>query len=487
MTTSEAVRVQADVQPAELLSLQRQAFLRAGAPTLGQRKADIKKLMEAVKKEAGAIAAAISADFGSRSRHETLLADVWPVLASARYTLRHLSLWMKPKRVPVGLELLPASARILYQPLGVVGIISPWNYPFNLAIVPLIAALAAGNRVMLKPSELTPRTSEFMATFLGKLFPADKIATVLGGPETGAAFAALPFDHLFYTGSTAVGRQVMLAAAQNLTPVTLELGGKSPCIVAPDAPLASAAESIASGKLLNAGQTCIAPDYVLVPQQRREALIGHLQDAIGKFYPSLSANPDYTAIINGRHYARIAGYIEEARQRGARIVEINPSNEALSAEGRKIAPTLLIDPPDDLAVMRDEIFGPDSAYRLLWLARRSHRLCQCPPAPARPLLFRAGQGQPGEGAVADRFRRRHGQRYALACRRGGPAVRRRGPLGARRLPRRVRVSDLLAPQERVPAEPHQRHRPTAPALRTARRPHAQVHAGAVRPLTRPGY
>ena len=358
MTTSEAVRVQADLQPAELLSLQRQAFLRAGAPAFGQRKADIKKLMEAVKKEAGAIAAAISADFGSRSRHETLLADVWPVLASARYTLRHLSLWMKPKRVPVGLELLPASARILYQPLGVVGIISPWNYPFNLAIVPLIAALAAGNRVMLKPSELTPRTSEFMATFLGKLFPAEKIATVLGGPETGAAFAALPFDHLFYTGSTAVGRQVMLAAAQNLTPVTLELGGKSPCIVAPDAPLASAAESIASGKLLNAGQTCIAPDYVLVPQQRREALIGHLQDAIGKFYPSLSENPDYTAIINDRHYARIAGYIEEARRRGARIVEINPSNEALSAEGRKIAPTLLIDPPDDLAVMHDEIFGP---------------------------------------------------------------------------------------------------------------------------------
>ncbi len=174
---------------------------------------------------------------------------------------------MKPKRVPVGLELFPASARIVHQPLGVVGIISPWNYPFNLAIVPLIAALAAGNRVMLKPSELTPRTSEFMATFLAKLFPAEKVATVLGGPETGAAFSALPFDHLFYTGSTAVGRHVMLAAAENLTPVTLELGGKSPCIVAADAPLASVAESIASGKLLNAGQTCIAPDYVLVPEQ----------------------------------------------------------------------------------------------------------------------------------------------------------------------------------------------------------------------------
>jgi coniferyl-aldehyde dehydrogenase len=358
MTTIEAIRVQASSEPAELLSLQRQAFVRAGPPQYRQRKADIKTLMEAVKKEAGAIAAAISADFGNRSRHETLLADIWPVLASARYTLRNLSFWMKPKRLPVGLELLPASARIMSQPLGVVGIISPWNYPFNLAIVPLIAALAAGNRVMLKPSELTPRTSEFMASFLAKLFPADKVATVLGGPEIGAAFSALPFDHLFYTGSTAVGRHVMLAAAENLTPVTLELGGKSPCIVAADAPLASAAESIASGKLLNAGQTCIAPDYVLVPQPRREAFVSHLQDAIAKFYPSLRANPDYTSIVNARHYERIVRYIDEARQRGVRIIEINPSNETLTPGERKIAPTLLIDPPDDLAAMRDEIFGP---------------------------------------------------------------------------------------------------------------------------------
>ena len=358
MTTIEAVRLQADQNPAGTLAMQREDFLRAGPPTLRQRKTDIKKLMEAVKNESNAIAAAISADFGNRSRHETLLADIWPVLASARFTLRHLSFWMKPKRVPVGLELLPAAGRILYQPLGVIGIISPWNYPFNLAVVPLIAALAAGNRVMLKPSELTPRTSEYLASFLARLYPEEKVATVLGGPETGAAFSALPFDHLFYTGSTAVGRRVMQAAADNLTPVTLELGGKSPCILAGDAPLATAAESIASGKLLNAGQTCIAPDYVLVPQQRRDAFIGHLQDAIAKFYPSLKANPDYTSIIDARHYGRIVRYIEEARQKGVRIVEINPANETLAPEERKIAPTLLIDPPDDLAVMREEIFGP---------------------------------------------------------------------------------------------------------------------------------
>jgi coniferyl-aldehyde dehydrogenase len=358
MTIIEAVAAGADLPPADILALQRQAFLRAGPPTYRQRKADIKKLIVAVRKEANAIAGAISADFGNRGRHETLLADVWPVLASARYTLRHLSLWMKPKRVPVGLELLPAAGRIVSQPLGVIGIISPWNYPFSLAIVPLIAALAAGNRAIIKPSELTPRTSEYMAAFLARLFPAEKVATVLGGPETGAAFAALPFDHLFFTGSTAVGRRVMQSAAENLTPVTLELGGKSPCILAGDTPLAAAAECIASGKLLNAGQTCIAPDYVLVPQAHREKLIGCLQDAIAKFYPSLKNNPDYTSIINAAHYARLAGYIEEARGRGVRIVEINPKKEALDPAQRKIAPTLLIDPPDDLAVMREEIFGP---------------------------------------------------------------------------------------------------------------------------------
>ncbi len=358
MTTIEAVRVEAGLQPADMLTLQRQAFIKAGPPSLAGRKADIKKLKEAVKKEAEAIATVISADFGNRSRHETLLADVWPVIASARHTLQHLSSWMKPKGVAAGLELLPARARVLYQPLGVAGIISPWNYPFNLAIVPLIAALAAGNRVMLKPSELTPRTSEFLAGFLSKLFPVDKVATILGGPETGAAFAALPFDYLFYTGSTAVGRRVMLAAAENLTPVTLELGGKSPCIVAQDATLPAAAESIVSGKLLNAGQTCIAPDYALVPETRREEFLGLLQGAVKKLYPSLRRNPDYTAIVNERHYARIARYLDEARQRGVRILEINPLNEPLPAEERKIAPTLLIDPPDDLAAMRDEIFGP---------------------------------------------------------------------------------------------------------------------------------
>jgi coniferyl-aldehyde dehydrogenase len=356
LATREADHSQAGIS--DILSLQRNACLRTGAPALGERLADIRRLRDAVRQQTAEIAAVISADFGNRSVHETMLADVWPVLASARHTLKHLASWMKPKRVPAGLDLMPGRARILYQPVGVAGIISPWNYPFQLAIVPLIAALAAGNRVMLKPSELTPRTSEFLAGFLGTLFPADKVATILGGPELGAAFSALPFDHLFYTGSTATGRRIMRAAAENLTPVTLELGGKSPCIIGSDANLPAAAHSIAFGKLLNAGQTCIAPDYALVPRARLEEFAGLLRQAIGTLYPSLRANPDYTAMVNERHYARVGALLEEARRRGVRIVEVNPANETLPASERKMVPSLLIDPPDDLAVMQDEIFGP---------------------------------------------------------------------------------------------------------------------------------
>jgi len=339
------------------LERQRSAFLAAGPPTLEERRADLARLKTAVRERAEDIARAISEDFGNRSRHETLLAEIFTSLAGIRHAMKHLPHWMRPRRVSVSAELLPGRARILYQPLGVVGIISPWNYPFQLAIMPLIAALAAGNRVMLKPSELTPRTSELIAELLAGLFPSEKVATVLGGPEIGAAFARLPLDHLFYTGSTAVGRLVMQAAAENLTPVTLELGGKSPCILGPDAALAGAVESIVYGKLLNAGQTCIAPDYVLLPEGKREEFVALVQKAVTKFYPRLAANPDYTSIVNDRQFQRIRRYVEEAKAKGARVVELNPAQEALDG-GRKLAPTLVLDPGEDLALMREEIFGP---------------------------------------------------------------------------------------------------------------------------------
>jgi coniferyl-aldehyde dehydrogenase len=341
-----------------ILDAQRAAFLRAGAPSLQERRADLTKLNDAIRRNVNALAGAISNDFGNRSRHETEIGEIVPVQSAIRHTLRHLAGWMQPKRVSVSLELLPATARILYQPVGVVGIISPWNYPFNLAVVPLVAALAAGNRAMLKPSELTPRTSDFLAEFLAGLFPPEKVATIVGGPDVGQAFARLPFDHLLYTGSTAVGRLVMQAAAENLTPVTLELGGKSPCILGEDAALPNAVESIVYGKLLNAGQTCIAPDYVLLPEQRLDEFVTLAVDTAKKFYPTLAGNPDYTSIINERHYQRVAQYVAEARASGARIVEVNRLNETLPAETRKLPPTLVIEPSDDLSIMREEIFGP---------------------------------------------------------------------------------------------------------------------------------
>ena len=400
MDTIEAAHDQETSRPGEILSLQRRAFQQAGLAEIGERRADIMRLRDAVKKAAPQIASVISADFGHRSSHETMIADVWPVLASSRHTLRHLASWMKPKRVGVGLELMPGRARVLYQPVGVVGIISPWNYPFQLAIVPLIAALAAGNCVMLKPSEISPRTSEFLAGFLGKLFPGDKVATVLGGPDVGAAFAALPFDHLFYTGSTAVGRRIMRAAAENLTPVTLELGGKSPCIIGGDAALPAAARSVAYGKLVNAGQTCIAPDYCLVPEGQLEAFIGLMRQAITKLYPSLRGNPDYTAIVSDRHYGRIVGYLDEARQRGVRIVEVNPANETLAPGERKIAPHLLIDPPDDLAVMQEEIFGPLLPIRSYGSLDEAIDICNGRPRPLA--LYYYGSDQAGRDAVLSR-------------------------------------------------------------------------------------
>ena len=352
------VRPNAAPEMRAIFDTQRAAFLRAGAPSLRERRADLTKLNDAIGRNSGRIADAISADFGNRSRYETELVELYPAQSAIRHTLRHLARWMRPRRIAVGLDLMPAGARILYQPVGVVGIISPWNYPFNLSIVPMIAALAAGNRVMLKPSELTPRTADFLVEFLGGLFPADKVATIIGGSEVGQAFARLPFDHLLYTGSTAVGRLVMQAAAENLTPVTLELGGKSPCVVGEDAVLPRAVESIVYGKLLNAGQTCIAPDYILLPEQKLEEFIELAVAAVERFYPTLAHNSDYASIVNDRHYRRVAGYVEEAKANGVRVVEVNPRHETLPAQARKLPPTLVIEPGENLAVMREEIFGP---------------------------------------------------------------------------------------------------------------------------------
>ncbi len=280
--------------------------LRAGfaadpAPGPAERRAALTKLEKAVLANQDAIAEAIDADFGHRSRHETLLAEIFVTLEGIRYARRHLRQWMRPRRRGVSWAFLPGRAKVVPQPLGVVGVIAPWNYPFQLAVAPLAEALAAGNRVMLKPSELAPATAECIARMLAETYPPDRVAVVTGGVEVGAAFAGLPFDHLLFTGSTSVGAKVLAAAAPNLTPVTLELGGKSPAIVAPGYPLDDAATKIMMGKLLNAGQTCIAPDYVLLPEDRIEAFAKAAHAAVARLYTSLAANTDYTSIINERH------------------------------------------------------------------------------------------------------------------------------------------------------------------------------------------
>ncbi|WP_313327872.1 coniferyl aldehyde dehydrogenase [Stutzerimonas balearica] len=336
-----------------LYASQRSAYDKLPMPDLEQRLQWLEALHEVIASHQQALVEAISADFGNRSADETLLAEVMPSLHGIRHAKRHLARWMKPSRRRVGLAFQPASARVLYQPLGVVGIIVPWNYPLYLAIGPLIGALAAGNRALLKMSESAPATGRLLRDLLGQVFAEHEVAVVLGDVETGKQFTRLPFDHLLFTGSTEVGRQIMQSAAANLTPVTLELGGKSPAIVAADVPLEQAAERIAFGKTLNAGQTCVAPDYVLVPQQRLEAFVEAYRLAVQRFFPQLTDNPDYTSIINERQLLRLEGYLADARARGALLLPLFDEGQ-----GRRLPHHILLDVNDDMQVMQDEIFGP---------------------------------------------------------------------------------------------------------------------------------
>ncbi len=339
-----------------VFAAQRAAFAREMNPSLAVRRDRLDRLLALTSKHQGAIIAAVSSDFGHRSRHETEFADVFAVLSALRHTRRHVRRWMKTRRVATPPHLWPATSTIIRQPLGVVGVISPWNYPLQLALLPVAAALAAGNRVMLKPSELTPRFSALLREIVAVAFAPDEFAVCPGDVELGRAFSRLPFDHLFFTGSTAVGRQVALAAAENLTPVTLELGGKSPAIIDDDCDLPAAARRIAFAKLMNAGQTCVAPDYLLVPRVRTDAVISALRDAIAAMYPTLAANPDYTSIVNDRHYRRLARLVADAEVHGAKAVSLATATPDVDA--RQFPPTVLLGVDHEMTVMREEIFGP---------------------------------------------------------------------------------------------------------------------------------
>ena len=347
--------------PADLLpALDRlRAAWRGRKPDYAQRMADLERLKTVFRRRMAEMEAAVRADFGHRSEHETLLSDGMTVITEIDHLRRHLRRWMKPRRGRVGWRLWPARAQVRREALGVVGVMSPWNYPVNLALVPLATAIAAGNHVFLKPSEHTPRTSAFLQSLLAEVFPADRVAVAVGGADIGAAFAGLPFDHLLFTGSTAVGRKVMAAAAPNLTPLTLELGGKSPAIVAADFPIEQAAARLASGKWFNGGQTCIAPDYVLIDAARRDALVAALRAQVhARYGADMRDAPHFTRIINEGQYRRLRAHLDDARARGLQVIALAEVDETRAEAEHLLPPTLVLDPGDDATVMQDEIFGP---------------------------------------------------------------------------------------------------------------------------------
>ena len=340
----------------QIFSRQQQAFAQAPMPRLDERKLHLKTLKTLLLQYQDRIAQAISADFTARSANETLLAEIMPCITHIGFVLKHLGRWMKPNTRHVGLQFQPARAKVVYQPLGVVGIMVPFNYPLNLGIEPLIAALAAGNRAMIKMSENTPHFAELLCEILGKGFDEDRVAVITGGVDVAKAFSELPFDHLLFTGSIPVGKHVMHAAADNLTPVTLELGGKSPVIIADDIPLNDIIDRIVFAKSLNAGQTCVAPDYVLIPRAKMRPFLDAFKTTFKQMYPAVNDNPDYTSVINQRNYQRLQDCLLDAEQKGAHIEKV--SEEIIDDGTYRMVPHLVTDATDNMKIMQEEIFGP---------------------------------------------------------------------------------------------------------------------------------
>jgi coniferyl-aldehyde dehydrogenase len=322
-----------------ILERQKAAHLRDGEASAALRIERIDRCIRLLRENRQAIEEALNTDFGSRSREATAFTDIAGSIGPLQHARDNLTKWMRPEKrkpTPAILGLFGAKAEVRFQPKGVVGVISPWNFPVNLTFAPLAGILAAGNRAMIKPSEFTPATSELMQTMFAGAFSEEEIAVVTGGPEVGEAFSRLAFDHLIFTGATSVARHVMRAAAENLVPVTLELGGKSPVILGKSADLKVAAARVMNGKTLNAGQICLAPDYVLAPKDQVEGFVAAARASVATMFPTIKDNPDYTSII-----------------------ELKPEGEDLSQQPhRKIAPTLILDPTDDMKVMQEEIFGP---------------------------------------------------------------------------------------------------------------------------------
>ena len=344
-----------------LLKLQRDAFTASRPETIAMRKDRIKRAMALVKEHSENLCKAMSADFGSRSIEQSLITDIAATVGAGNHALKNIDKWSRREKRPVQfpLGLLGAKAEVRYEPKGVIGILSPWNFPVQLSFGPLMQVLAAGNRAMIKPSEFTERTSLLIAELAEEYFTRDEVAVITGGPEVAASFSSLPFDHLVFTGSTATGRRVMQSAAENLVPVTLELGGKSPVIMGRSADYAKAGERIALGKMMNAGQICLAPDYMIVPEDKQDEAVSGVSQGVANMYPTLLENDDYASIVSDRHFERLQGLVEDARDKGAEVVEVNPAGEDFSnANQRKMPLTILKNVDDSMAAMQEEVFGP---------------------------------------------------------------------------------------------------------------------------------
>jgi coniferyl-aldehyde dehydrogenase len=345
----------------DVLQRQRAAFHAELPVSAAVRKDRLARAKALLLENRDALARAVSDDFGHRSTEQTLLTDIMASVGPLNHAMKHVEAWMRPekRKLDFPLPLLGAKAWVEYQPKGVVGVIAPWNFPINLTFGPLAGIFAAGDRAMVKPSEFTPASSELMAELAARYFDETELAFVLGGPEVGKAFTELPFDHLLFTGATSIGRHVMRAAAENLVPVTLELGGKSPTILGRSADIAQATERVATGKMMNAGQICLAPDYMLVPEEKEPEVVEGLKAAAARLYPTLLSNPDYTSVVNGRHRERLESYLADARDKGAEVIAVNPANEDFTAQNTHKMPLHIVRKvTDDMKVMQEEIFGP---------------------------------------------------------------------------------------------------------------------------------
>lgn len=364
MNAPEQVPAQGDTetQMQAVLEAQRAEYLREGVVTAETRIDRLNRGVDIQIKYQAKLVEALNSDFSCRSREVSLLTDVGAGIAPMRHAVKHLRKWMKPEKRPTifPLNLLGGRSRIEYQPLGVVGVIAPWNFPVNMVFAPLAGVLAAGNRAMIKPSEFTPATSDVLSEMISEAYDTNEVALFTGGPEVGQAFSGLAFDHMIFTGATSIARHIMAAASRNLVPVTLELGGKSPVIISRSADIEKSIGRIMMGKTLNAGQICLAPDYLMVPEEKLHEVIDAAQTAVANMYPTILDNPEYTSVINDRHYQRLTGYLAEAEEKGQKTIAINPANEDFSQQQgtHKIPPTLIPEPADDLKVMEEELFGP---------------------------------------------------------------------------------------------------------------------------------